>query len=96
MKLTVVTVKQPTSVDSNGLENCVQVNSKDLSGIAIMKMKLLNTVGKQSTKWLGSEESYCQGKQVNLQDNQRDYIFFEDANHIRVMSGQINNPVSQN
>ena len=54
-----LTVKQPTSVDSNGLENCVQVNSKDLSGIAFMKMKLLNTVGKQSTKWLGSEESYC-------------------------------------
>ena len=50
MKLTVVTVKQPNSVNPNGLQNCVQMNTKYLSGIAIVKrMKLQNTIGKQIT-----------------------------------------------
>ena len=37
MKLTAVTVKQSTSVNLNGLENCVQMNAKDLSGTEIVK-----------------------------------------------------------
>ena len=50
MKLTVVTVKQSTSVNLNDLSNRVQVNTKDLSGIAIViRMKLLSTAGKQIT-----------------------------------------------
>ena len=50
MKLTVVTVKQSTSVNLNGQENRVQMNTKDLSRIAIViSMKLLNTAGKQTT-----------------------------------------------
>ena len=48
MKLTVVTVKQFTLVNLNGLQNNVQINTKDLSVIAILiRMKLLNTDGKQ-------------------------------------------------
>ena len=48
MKLTVVTVRQSTSVNLNGLLNRFQKNTKDLSGIAIViGMKLLNTAGKQ-------------------------------------------------
>ena len=46
MKLTVVTVKQFTWVNLNGIKNCVQMNTKDLSMIMI-RMKLLNTAGKQ-------------------------------------------------
>ena len=50
MKLTVVTVKQSTSTGLNGLQNRVQMNTKNLSGIAIVKrMKLQNTVRKQVT-----------------------------------------------
>ena len=50
MKLTLVTVKQSTSVNLNGLYNCVQMSTKDLSGTAIVvRMKLQNTVGKQIT-----------------------------------------------
>ena len=63
MKLTVVTVKQSTSVNLNGLSNCVQMNTKDLSGIAIMiKMNLLNTVGKQITTLAGIRRKLLLGK----------------------------------
>ena len=37
MKLTVVTAKQSTLMNLNGLENRVPMNTKDLSGIAIVK-----------------------------------------------------------
>ena len=38
----------------NGLENSVEINTKDLSGIAIViGVKLLNTVGKQITTLAG-------------------------------------------
>ena len=48
MKLTVITPKQSTLVNLNGLENRVQMNTRDLSGIAIVKrMKLQNTAGRQ-------------------------------------------------
>ena len=54
MKLTAVTVKQSTWVNLNGHENRVQMNTKDLSGIAIViRMKLLNTAGKQTTTLTG-------------------------------------------
>ena len=54
MKLTLVTAKQCTSVNLNGLYNHVQMNTKDLSEIAIvMRMKLQNTVGKQITTFTG-------------------------------------------
>ena len=44
--LTVVTVKQSILVNLNSLQSCIQMNTKDLSGIAIVvKMKLLNTAG---------------------------------------------------
>ena len=63
MKLTVVTVKQSTSVNLNGLSNCVQMNTKDLSGIAIViRMKLLNTVGKQITTLAGIRRKLLLGK----------------------------------
>ena len=46
MKLTVVTAMQSTSVNLNGLENLVKMNTKDLSEIGIAKrMKLQNTGG---------------------------------------------------
>ena len=48
MKLTVVTVKQCTSVSLNRLKNRVQRDTKDLSGISIViRKKLENTVEKQ-------------------------------------------------
>ena len=48
MKLTVVTVKQCTSVSLNRLKNHVQRDTKDLSGISIViRKKLENTVEKQ-------------------------------------------------
>ena len=48
MNLTVVTVKQCTSVSLNRLKNRVQRDTKDLSGISIViRKKLENTVEKQ-------------------------------------------------
>ena len=50
MKLSIVTAKQSSLVNIKGLQNSTQMNTKDLSGIAIVKrMKLRNTVGKQIT-----------------------------------------------
>ena len=63
MKLTVVTVKQSTSVNLNGQENRVQLNTKDLSRIAIViSMKLLNTAGKQTTTLTGIKRKLLIGK----------------------------------
>ena len=63
MKLTVVTAKQCTSVNLNGLYNHVQMNTKDLSGIAIViRMKLLNIVGKQITTLTGIRIKLLIGK----------------------------------
>ena len=54
MKLTVVTVKQSTSVNINGLiTNRVQMNTQDQSGIVIVIMKLLNTARNQITTLTG-------------------------------------------
>ena len=54
MKLTVATVKESTLVNLNGPKNHVQMNTKDLSGIAIaIRMKSQNTVGKQITTLTG-------------------------------------------
>ena len=48
MKFTVVTANQSVSVNLYGLQNCVQMNTKDLLGIEIViRIKLQNTVGKQ-------------------------------------------------
>ena len=47
MKLTVVTVKQRTSVNLNSLQNRVQMNTKDLS--VTVPVIIMNTVGKQIT-----------------------------------------------
>ena len=50
MKLTVVTAKQPNLVSINDLKNRIQMNTKNLPGIAIVKrMKCLNTVKTQIT-----------------------------------------------
>ena len=63
MKLTVVTVKQSTSVNLNGQENRVQMNTKDLSRIAIViSIKLLNTAGKQTTTLTGIKRKLLIGK----------------------------------
>ena len=49
MNLTVVTVKQCTSVNLSRLKNRVQRDTKDLSGIAIvLRKKLQNTLGSRS------------------------------------------------
>ena len=54
MILTVVTTKQSILVNLNGLQNCVQIKTKDLSGIVIViRVKLQNTVGKQITTLAG-------------------------------------------
>ena len=63
MKLTVVTVKQFTLVNLNGLENRVQMNTTDLSGIAtVIRMKLLNTAGKQIITLTGIRRKLLIGK----------------------------------
>ena len=55
MKLTVVTVKQSTSVNLNH----VQMNRKDMPGIAnVIRIKLQNTVGKY-IKILAETEESC-------------------------------------
>ena len=51
MKLPVVNANKSTLMNLNGLQNCVQINTKDMSGIAIViRMKLRNIVRKQITK----------------------------------------------
>ena len=63
MKLIVVTVKQSTSANLNGLKNRVQMNTKDLSGIAIVKrMRLRNTISKQITILAGIRRKLLIGK----------------------------------
>ena len=63
MILTVVTVKQSTSVNLNVLQNRVQMSTKDLSGIAIViRMRLLNTAGKQITTLIGIRRKLLIGK----------------------------------
>ena len=63
MKLTVVIAKQSTSVNLNGLYNPVQMNTKDLSGIAnVVRMKLQNTIGKQVTTLAGMRKKLLIGK----------------------------------
>ena len=63
MKLIVVTVKQSTSANPNGLKNRVQMNTKDLSGIAIVKrMRLRNTISKQITTLAGIRRKLLIGK----------------------------------
>ena len=50
MKLTVVTVKLSTLVSLTGLQNSVQINTKDMLGVEIViRMKLLNNAGKQTS-----------------------------------------------
>ena len=63
MKLTVVTVTQFTLVNLNGLKNRVQMNTKDLSGIAIViRMKLLNNAEKQIINLTGIKRTLLIGK----------------------------------
>ena len=63
MKLTVVAAKQSTSVNLNGFKSRVQMNTKDLSGIAIVKrIKLRNTVEKQITTLAGIRRKLLTGK----------------------------------
>ena len=63
MKLTAVTAKQSTSVNLNSLSGCVQMNTKDLPGTAIVKrMKLRNIVGKQITVLAGIRRNLFKGK----------------------------------
>ena len=63
MKLNVVTAKQFASVNLNSLENCVQTNTKDLSGVAIMKrINLQNTFWKQITTLAGTRRKLFTGK----------------------------------
>ena len=50
-------------MDLNGLENRVQMNTRDLPGIAIViRMKLQNTVGKQITTLTGIKRKFLIGK----------------------------------
>ena len=63
MKLTVVTVTQFTLVNLNGLKNRVQMNTKDLSGIAIViGMKLLNNAENQIINLTGIKRTLLIGK----------------------------------
>ena len=63
MKLTVVTVKQSTSVNINGLiTNRVQMNTQDQSGIVIVIMKLLNTARSKITTLTGITRKLLIGK----------------------------------
>ena len=63
MKLTVVTVKEFTLGNLNGLKSRGQMNTKDLSGIAIVvRMKLINTAGKLIITLTGIKRKLLIGK----------------------------------
>lgn len=63
MKLTVVTIKQFTSLNLNYLLNSVQMDTKDLSRTAIViRIKLQNTVEKQIENLVGLRISFLIGK----------------------------------
>lgn len=63
MKLTVVTIKQFTSLNLNYLLNSVQMDTKDLSRTAIViRIKLQNTVEKQIETLVGLRINFLIGK----------------------------------
>ena len=62
MKWTVVTAKQSTSVNLNGLLNRVQINTNDLSKIAIVKKIVEHCAGKQITTLAGIRRTLLIGK----------------------------------
>ena len=63
MKLTVVTIKQFTSLNLNYLLNSVQMDTKDLSRTAIViRIKLQNTVEKQIETLVGLKINFLIGK----------------------------------
>lgn len=63
MKLTVVTIKQLTSLNLNYLLNSVQMDTKDLSRTAIViRIKLQNTVEKQIENLVGLRINFLIGK----------------------------------
>ena len=63
MKLTMVTVKQFILMNLNGPSNRVEMDTKDLSGIAIViRMKLRNIVGKQIMTLAGIRRKLWIGK----------------------------------
>lgn len=63
MKLTVVTIKQFTSLNLNYLLNSVQMDTKDLSRTAIViRIKLQNTVEKQIENLVGLRINFLIGK----------------------------------
>ena len=58
-----MSAKWSTSVNVNSLQNRVLMNTKDLSGIAIViRVKLQNTVGKQITTLGGIRRKLLIGK----------------------------------
>lgn len=63
MKLTVVTIKQFTSLNLNYLLNSVQMDTKDLSRTAIViRIKLQNTVEKQIENLVDLRINFLIGK----------------------------------
>ena len=57
-----VTARQSTSMDLKGLQNRVQMTTKVLSGIVIVKKtKLQNTVGKQITTLAWTRREFLTG-----------------------------------
>lgn len=63
MKLTVVTIKQFTSLNLNYLLNSVQMDTKDLSRTAIViRIKLQNAVEKQIENLVGLRINFLIGK----------------------------------
>ena len=57
-----VTARQSTSMDLKGLQNRVQMNTKVLSGIVIVKKtKLQNTVRKQITTLAWTRREFLTG-----------------------------------
>ena len=63
MKLTAVTAKNSTSLNLNSLYDRVQMNTKDLLGIAIVKrMKLQDNAGMQIRTLSGIRRKFLIGK----------------------------------
>ena len=78
MKLTVVTAELFNSVNLNGFQKRVQMNTKDLSGIAIVeRKKLRNTVGKYSFSWDQKNVVYRESRLIPRKI--KETIFFKES-----------------
>ena len=80
MKLTVVTVKEPTSVNLHGIQNHNQIMAKDLSKYRIVKrFELQSTFGKRTTRQAEIKTKLFASNQSDSKEDQINYVFSEKS-----------------